>query len=116
MSFQYSKKATNNVFKIIVLYPCYQFVVRYLTELYVITHIIILLITIWFHKIIQVLNMEAQLISTISITDNILNSLDEGFEVSGVFLDISRYLLINFGKKDRFVNYNITVLLSYWTF
>ena len=38
MSFQYSKKATNNVFKIIVLYPCYQVVGRHLTELYVITH------------------------------------------------------------------------------
>ena len=36
----------------------------------------------------------------ISIRHGILNSLDEGYEVRGVFLDISRKLLTKFGKKD----------------
>ena len=40
------KKATNNVLKTIALYPCYQFVVRYLQEFYIIIHISILFITI----------------------------------------------------------------------
>ena len=36
----------------------------------------------------------------ISIRHGILNSLDEGYEVRGVFLDISRKLLTKSGKKD----------------
>ena len=39
-------KKGDNVLKIIALHPCYQFVVRYLKELCIIIHIIILLITI----------------------------------------------------------------------
>ena len=38
----YLKKGTSNVLKIIALYPCYQFVVRYLKDLYIIIHAIIL--------------------------------------------------------------------------
>ena len=75
MPFQYLKKAINNVFRIIALYLCYHFVVRYLKEFYVIIH---------------VLNVDSCINQLISITHNILNSLDEGLEVRGVFLDISK--------------------------
>ena len=74
MPFQYLKKAINNVFRIIVLYLCYHFVVRYLKEFYVIIH---------------VLNVDSCINQLISITHNILNSLDEGLEVRGAYLDIS---------------------------
>ena len=58
MSFRHLKKATNNVLKIIALYPRYQFVVRYLKELFMIIYTMVLLITIQFHKISQDLNVE----------------------------------------------------------
>ena len=46
MSLRYLKKATSNVLKSIALYPCYQFLVRYLEELYIIINAITLSITI----------------------------------------------------------------------
>ena len=55
---RYLKKDSSNVLKSIALHPCYQFAVRYLKELYIIKHRIILLITIEFHKMSQVLNVE----------------------------------------------------------
>ena len=92
MSFRYLKKATNNVLKIIALYPCYQ-LVRHLKELWIIIHIIILLITILmsqnqsgFKRGDSCIN---QLISTIH---KISNSLDESLDVRGAFLDISKAL------------------------
>ena len=52
----------------------------------------------------------------ISITHDILNLLDEGLEVRGVFLDISK-AFDKVGTTDWFINYNRTVfLVNYWIF
>ena len=52
----------------------------------------------------------------ISITHDILNLLDEGLEVRGVFLDISK-ASDKVGTTDWFINYNRTVfLVNYWIF
>ena len=80
MSFRYFKKATSDALKIIALYACYQFVVWYLKELY----IIISQNQSGFKRGDSCINQ------LISITHDILNSLDEGLEVRGVFLDISK--------------------------
>ena len=80
MSFRYFKKATSDALKVIALYACYQFVVWYLKELY----IIISQNQSGFKRGDSCINQ------LISITHDILNSLDEGLEVRGVFLDISK--------------------------
>ena len=75
--------------KIIALYPCYQFVARYLKELYnaynyLIDNNLISQNQSGFKRGDSCINQ------LISITHDILNLLDEGLEVRGVFLDISK--------------------------
>ena len=75
--------------KIIALYPCYQFVARYLKELYnaynyLIDNNLISQNQSGFKRGDSCINQ------LISITHDILNLLDEGHEVRGIFLDISK--------------------------
>ena len=75
------KKAINNAL--------HQFVVRYLNKLYITMHIVILLITISQNQA-GFKRGDSCINQLISITDDILNSLERGLEVRDVILDISK--------------------------
>ena len=97
--------------KIIALHPCYKFAERYLKELYITIHNYLL---------------ENNSISQnqsgfkcggfcinqlISITHDILNSLDKDLKVRVVFLEFLK-LSIKLGMKDSFISYNRAVFLT----
>ena len=121
MSFRYLKKVTNNVLRIIALYPCYQ-LVRHLKELWIIIQIIILLITILMSQNQSGFKRGDSCINQlISITQKTLNSLDECLEVRGAFLNTSKafdkvwhegllYKLQQHGISDELLNIVIDFL------
>ena len=90
MSFPYLKKAIRNVLKIIALYPCYQFVVRYLKKIiYNNTYNYLIDINLISQNQSGFKRGDSCINRLISITHDILNLLDKGLEVRGVFLVIS---------------------------
>ena len=90
MSSQYLKMPTSNVSKIISLYPCYQFVVRFERVIYNNTYNYLIDNNLISQNQSGFKRGDSCINQLISITHDILNSLDEGLEVRGVFLDISK--------------------------
>ena len=90
MSSQYLKMPTSNVSKIISLYPSYQFVVRFERVIYNNTYNYLIDNNLISQNQSGFKRGDSCINQLISITHDILNSLDEGLEVRGVFLDISK--------------------------
>ena len=82
--------ATSNVSKIIALYLCYQFVVRFESVIYNNTYNYLIDNNLISQNQSDFKRGDSCINQPISITHDILNSLDESFEVRGVFLDISK--------------------------
>ena len=90
MSSQYLKMPTSNVSKIISLYPCYQFVVRFERVIYNNTYNYLIDNNLISQNQSGFKRGDSCINQLISITQDILDSLNEGLEVRGVWHSSAR--------------------------